>query len=296
MMKEYRRAAHAFIACTLSSASPIASAHDVVLQSIGVVESDADAIMPGKDGTLVTLQDVRWNGSGVMISPCLVLTANHVIFGNTGHYDDAYEHDIRFSERRGPRNQLRAHPVAHGILPVPVVENGKWKNEEEFKAEDWAIIRIDNCHGRRRARHWLALSTDDMGAGTGRLLGFYDEAMGNSWSIKPKLVSEDHCAYRAAEGTALAMTSCRSREGMSGGPLVTNEGHKVAAIVNSNGYGVIDGGEDELKSPSYLLTAQTIRRSMIARNHCDILRMVGSDMRNNIVDYIVCGLIKYATD
>ena len=270
-----------------SSALPSASAHDAVTESIGVVESDADAILPAKDGSLVTLKDVRWNGSGVMISPCLMLTANHVIFGNTGHYDDAYDHDIRVSiGRHASRRQLRAHPIAHGILPVPIVENGKWKNEDQFKAEDWAIIRVDACQGPRRARHWLALSNADHDDRTGRLFGFYDTSFGRAWNIKPRLVTKGRCRYRGSQGSALATTDCPSREGMSGGPCVDDKNDQVAAIVNSNGYGVIDGGPDELKSPTFLLTVGAMRRAAKARYGCDLTSLISADISSSEV----CGV------
>jgi len=184
-------------------------ARHAVLKSIGVVESDADAIIPRKDGPLVTLRDVRWNGSGVMISPCLVLTANHIIFGNTGRYDDTYEHDIRFSIGRSGRTQLLAHPVAHGILPAPIIENGKWKNEGDFKAEDWAVIRIDKCNGSRQSSHWLSLSDGDQNEPIGKLFGFYDQSFGRAWNIKPRLVMEIHCRYRGRRGSALATRIAR---------------------------------------------------------------------------------------
>ena len=274
--------------------SQSALADSVILKSIGVVESDADAILVGANGSLVTVKDARWNGSGAMISPCLMLTAAHVIFGNTGRYDSSYEHDIRISMGLSSRRQMLAHPVAYGILPVPIIGGGKWKNEDEFKAQDWAIVRIDACQGVRRARHWLALSDDDGFGGIGGLFGFYDESLGKAWSIKPRLVAMHRCHYRRGSESALATTNCPSREGMSGGPFVIDKNGKVAAIENSNGYGVLDSGPDELRAPSYLLTTAMIAGTIKLKYGCDIFALLHNESEFTSAGSVYCGKIHYS--
>ena len=92
-------------------------------------------------GALQILDDGRWRGRGTatLVSPCHVLTAHHIAFGN-----GRTPGEPRSFAFGPPRN---GEPFGERVRAFAVI----WGNRDRHVHEDWALLRLDPCIGEKVA-------------------------------------------------------------------------------------------------------------------------------------------------
>ncbi|MDO9443086.1 MAG: hypothetical protein Q7T73_19575 [Beijerinckiaceae bacterium] len=174
-------------------------------------------------GQLITRDDVpflagaemkkgRLATTATLVSPCYALATAHGVFGSSASTDFQ---DLRFrsiSEDGKGYVETEAWPVA-------------WGGTRKF-ADDWALIHLTKCEGRRLG--WMKLSSatfaqlDNKNVETAGFPG--DKPMG-LWRHAP-------CKLMGFEmSIGLLSTDCAARHGASGAPILMRDSKGVPEIV-----------------------------------------------------------------
>lgn len=172
------------------------------LAPIGAIESDF--VLRAKRGFGVP----PGAGTAFLVSPCYALTNYHVVFGNHPLNLDPmadYDVSVRFA-------------LAAADAPLRVAGRVRHAGGLGRALPDLALVRLDDCPGRRLGWYELAAPRADP-RGPVDLAGYArDRGM-------RQLSRQRACRIVAAAGTATAgagwlLHDCASREGASGAPLL----------------------------------------------------------------------------
>ncbi len=181
--------------------------------SVGMVLSTEDVQISTQDGGSKFIPNAEIGGTGFLISPCLVMTAYHVVFGNT---------------RRVPTGNERAifKVASQDVVAKPVAYGGyRDLKHSLYLEDDWAILRLDQCIGNQRSVGWLQVHPTTLTRSTpSYYVGFQQE---NSKHAR------NRCTIYPILASSFYFTNCLALPGMSGGPFFSERENLVVGIVYS---------------------------------------------------------------
>ncbi|MEO6338521.1 MAG: trypsin-like peptidase domain-containing protein [Caulobacteraceae bacterium] len=203
-------------------------------------------------------------GTGFPVSPCLVLTNYHGVFGRLG--------DIPFPppgiavsiwSRAGEAVRSAGAPIAWGDL------GGAGEN-------DWALVRLDECIGARADIGWFALEPVGDDSLPERLLS----TAGYAGDIKGRFTQQG-CRVHAINPDHKALNDCANRGGTSGSPLFYLKDGAPTAVALQRGE--LNSSDPVLPaySPDHANTAVLIAR-ILERE--DVARAIAEDLAASAVD------------
>ena len=88
-------------------------------------------------------------GTGFLVSPCYVLTAAHVVYGDDLTPVPGTDYRMKFRAGTGVTS-----PFAGNTTATPVASGFR----DEGGRNDWALLRLNNCIGKRSEIGWLETS------------------------------------------------------------------------------------------------------------------------------------------
>jgi V8-like Glu-specific endopeptidase len=180
----------------------------------------APQFMPiGELESVATMRDdkgntVRIYGTGVLISPCHVITNHHVVFGDDVDPKPGKDYSMLFRAGVSPNagTAFQGHTVAK-----PVV----WGRRGAVHSNDWAILKLATCIGAKAEIGWMEPTSLDSSRLIGKdiaVVGFAGDndrgelsfSVGKAWSVDP--------------ANNLILHSASAAPGQSGGAVLVREG------------------------------------------------------------------------
>ena len=215
--------------------------------------------VPYPDGrTVVT------TGTGFPVSPCLVLTNYHGVFGRLEDIPfPAPGVSVSIWSRDGEAVRSTAMPIAWGDL-------------SDAGENDWALVRLDQCLGARADIGWFGMAADGAENLPGRLLS----TAGFAGDIKGRFIQQG-CRVYAISPEHKALNDCANRGGTSGSPLFYVEDGVPTAVALQRGQ--LNQSDPVLTaySPDHANTAVLIAR-VLERE--DVTRAIAEDLEANGLD------------
>lgn len=182
-------------------------------------------------------------GTGVLISPCYVLTNHHVAFGGEIRPADPAFHLFRFRIGVGaePGTAFLGNTIA-----MPVM----WGNRGTANVNDWAILRLRTCVGARSDTGWIEPSSktsQDLVGLSAAVVGFAGDASRGMLNVSIGKLT----GIESANG--FLMYSASAVAGESGAPVMVREDgelrlvalHTVEFVDKAHGSNVFDTYSDE---------------------------------------------------
>jgi V8-like Glu-specific endopeptidase len=194
---------------------------------IGMTTTDGPVAMREGGGSVVR---AVVNGTGFMISPCLMLTNFHTVFGDAKTEPNvAQPHYVRFEVGAEPGRKFRRRARAE------VLAWGDFAHSEEG---DWAVARVEGCPGSDPQIGWLATSHE----AAATLVGAQVSMAGFAGELGERRLSvQGVCRIHDVTDQGLAH-DCASTGGASGAPLmVMQDGHPTAVGLASGADWHVDG-------------------------------------------------------
>ena len=209
-------------------------------------------------------RSVVTTGTGFPVSPCLVLTNYHGVFGRLeGIPFPAPGVAVSMWSRDGEAVRSEGFPVAWGDL------SGAGEN-------DWALVRLEQCVGARADIGWFGLAKDDANSLPDRILS----TAGFAGDIKGRFAQQG-CHVHAINADHKALNDCANRGGTSGSPLFYVEDGVPTAVALQRGQ--LNQSDPVLTaySPDHANTAVLIAR-ILERE--DVSRAIAEDLDANGLD------------
>lgn len=100
----------------------------------------------------ITGTEVRSYGTGVLISPCYVITNHHVVFGDDIRPIRGKDYTMKFRIGVGVTSDV-------AFLGNTVATPATWGNKGAANTNDWAILRLKTCVGGRLDTGWMEVSS-----------------------------------------------------------------------------------------------------------------------------------------
>jgi hypothetical protein len=186
---------------------------------IGMTTTDGPVGM--RDGDRVVRVVV--NGTGFMISPCLMMTNFHTVFGDAKTEPAAGEpHFVRFDVGAEPGRKFRRRARAEVLA---------WGDFAHTEEGDWAIARVEGCPGADPQIGWLRTARDAAPALAGAqvaMAGFAGELGERRLSVQGACRIHDVTAQGLAH-------DCASTGGASGAPLMVMQDGRPTAVGLASG-------------------------------------------------------------
>ena len=179
---------------------------------IGSITSENDQVVGGKNqpGLKATI-----HGTAFLVSPCLIMTNSHVVFGNNLNPASPEKYKMKFEagEKGGANYEIaEATPIKFGL-----------RGSLTDYVNDWTLLQLDKgrdgkCMGERIG--WLNPVNTDENAIDHQL---FTAAGFPSDRSKDQLTIQKDCRliYNEANGDAILSTTCPGVTGNSGGPVLT---------------------------------------------------------------------------
>lgn len=170
--------------------------------------------VPQPDGRVV-----RTRGTGFMVSPCLLVTNFHAVFG------EPQEPIVSI----GPRVEVSLN-TATGTVSTegdPIA----WGGVASGGADDWALIRLKDCLGAREDVGWFDL---DQGPEPG-VMGYSLDTAGYPADRGGALSAQAGCRIHTITKRHTALNDCANRPGASGSPLFYYSGGIPSVVAIQRG-------------------------------------------------------------
>jgi len=170
-------------------------AGDVVVAPVGAVKTLGQ--VPFRDGRMAFT-----TGAGFAVSPCLVLTNFHAVFGATSAV--AFPPPtvlVKLWTATGTPLSSEAIPIAWGGLEVA----GR---------DDWALLKMTDCLAGRPDMGWFELGRLDGADLAGEML----DTAGYAVDLQARFLQRG-CRIRAVNTDDKALNDCANRGGSSGSPI-----------------------------------------------------------------------------
>ena len=151
--------------------------------------------------------DVVATGTGVLVSPCYVLT-NARIDDLGNDLEKGRDYSMTFRVGVGRNAPFEGHVTA-----TP----GKWGNT--FSIWDWALLRLDKCVGARPEIGWMEPCQKSLDS----LISSRVAALGYSLTTKRGVLSISFGEVEGVVDEFLLNYSASIMPGMSGGPVIVEE-------------------------------------------------------------------------
>jgi len=225
-------------------------------------------------------------GTAFLVSSCHIATAYHVAF-----IDGRNPRTGRI-EIRGPKF---GHPAEFLIGPDPkvpakfaartratVVAFGRFTPSEfHGMAGDWAILRLDDCLGRKYGYLTYARPdrTDPMPTGTLMTIGFP-----RSRAAQPGITVETGCRARDYGPVAgLVGVDCAFESGMSGGPVLEQQRDGTWQVVGliQQSMGPVDGvlPDYSMAHRNQMVSVTAFQRALDTAFRADVRRLLSEHAR-----------------
>lgn len=200
-------------------------------------ELERDVVSKMKDGLPDVVSTV---GSAFLVSPCYIMTAAHVVYGD--ELSPLIDKDYTLQFRAGTS---ATSAFAGKTTATPVISG----NRDIAHRNDWALMKLNNCVGQRPELGWLEPSKKRLRLSSGKeviTLGF--EAL------------QERGALSAAQGRVLQAhleddlfkTDATFLPGQSGGPVLSIEdGTLVVSGMNVAELGLLQGKTYDHYTPDH---------------------------------------------
>lgn len=173
-----------------------------------------------KDGVLKAQEFVRV-GTGVLVSPCYIMTAAHVAYGDDLDPIDATDYRMTFRAGTSAGSAFAGNTTA-----TPVISGSR----DASHRNDWALMRLNNCVGGRPELGWY----ESLGKSDQELLGLRVISLGyEAEAARGTLVLGTGHLGSIDGRSGLVSFDGTMQPGTSGGPvLIVDHGALVIAAVN----------------------------------------------------------------
>lgn len=227
---------------------------------------------------------VKHYGTGVLVSPCYVLTNHHVVFG-----DDIIPHkgkDYTMTFRVGVGRDL-AEPFLGRTLATPI----SWGNRGVVSAHDWALLKLSTCVGAFRGIGWMETSSKSslemigvdvaaVGYAADRSRGELSLSVGKATAIDPL--------------NGLIKYSASAAGGQSGGAVIIRENsvlklmglHTLGRLNKSTGQSVFDTYRVDAANEFVPISEVLERSSVQLMINEDISRYIANPAKENSIGKI----------
>ena len=179
-------------------------------------------------------------GSGFLVSPCLVLTARHVVYGSDPFPMPGASYDMVFRAGASTTAAFQGHTTAHPVVDGQIGPVGRG---------DWALLTLDACVGRRFG--WFDLSADkQLPANAPRLpiavAGYSgDQTRGVLSYSKGEIEGSD-------ARNDLVLFNASMTGGQSGGPILEIHNDKLVAVgITVQDFGGPNAGDEVIIQDTY---------------------------------------------
>lgn len=203
------------------------------LWPIGELESEESLTLEGKK--------VHRFGTGFLVSPCYILTNAHVVFGkylvkNSDTITQAERNEISgkfvMTFRIGISN-------TSAFLGSTVARAAEWGARTAGGANDWTLLRLTTCIGKRTEFGWFEASRYLTGQMIGKrafVAGFPGIRERGGMDVGPGIVK----SVKDASGNLTFSGSMRA--GQSGGPIIILENGQLK-VIGLNTLSIVPAGD-----------------------------------------------------
>ena len=179
-------------------------------------------------------------GTGVLISPCYIVTAAHVVLGSDAVQRPGVDYSMIFRAGVGTTTPFLGHTRAMLVMA----------SERLLKGNDWALMKLNSCVGERAEFGWLETS---YGSGS-QLVGLRAEVVGYPTSeARGKMMSGIGEVIAVDENSGNLLVSASAINGQSGGPIVVYEygQARVAGILAFQNRDLMPDRINQAEYPTY---------------------------------------------
>ncbi|HPI40726.1 MAG TPA: trypsin-like peptidase domain-containing protein [Pseudobdellovibrionaceae bacterium] len=175
---------------------------------------------------LVTHTKQKFSGTGFMVSPCLMLTNNHVAFDDPDKEIPQIGKEVMFSVgQTGSKN----NPFQYIKVKGKVINfNSKYKNASEATSSDWALVKMNKIKDENGTNVNLGnkvgyleieqIPQNELLKMNGLITaGFPGEKIKNDLS---KAYADLNCKVTSSAGFGQVFHSCQTTPGQSGSPIL----------------------------------------------------------------------------
>ena len=203
---------------------------------------------------------LRQRGTGFMVSPCLLVTNVHAVFGQT------------VSPERvaiaGPRVEASFATASNPALRIPGVPVA-WGSRANGGVDDWALVRLGECVGAREDIGWFYLD-----GGPERGLAEFELQTAGWPGDLAGLQAHVGCRIYSVTADHAALNDCANRPGASGSPLILERGGVPMVVAFQRG----QRNQADTVLPAFSSdranTAVTVNRLM---SHPDVAALILAD-------------------
>jgi len=187
----------------------------ILANRIGRVETQT--LVPGPNS-----QSGISQATGILVSPCLMVTNQHVTFGGEESPDPSGNYPLIFffgQDGATFRWQLHATPIY-------------WPRKTAFGGKDFVIVRVDKCPGKMVG--WLEASAQSEPALQGQnltmvgILGVGISTLSPGGASRTLVLKHNCTSLGSIPENGTVIHSCASVPGLSGSALLDASGHLVA--------------------------------------------------------------------
>lgn len=184
------------------------SSFEKLFLPIGIVETEKPVPNVSDEAGVTKVKMQKARGTGFLISPCLVLTNYHIVFGDSTSPDERFGASF-YAPAGDGKNYKKIHgtPILWGPL-----------DSYPSKENDWALLKIDVCEGKKNG--WLEIDLRE----TAKLLEAVVASAGHPADKNINDLWLDPLCYlknvnSSGRYTDLVQNTCALLPGASGSPV-----------------------------------------------------------------------------